>query len=158
MKITLTHHDVLMAVRENLIRQGFNVPDSGTDSFGVFWDMEECQVTVEVDDISIAPHVPPEPAHTQAQAPAPVRKVNGRFDPGPSPPRERLDTPNRSLDDENKEGAIEGVVAQSEEFIRRIPDPTRVSHKAARDKFPRMQVAASIEEFGKDPTDFGDEV
>ena len=167
MKITLTHNDVLFAVRESLIRQGFSVPDSGTDSFGVFWSAELAQVTVEVDDISIAIPVPVSvsaaaPASRQSSARAPA----GRFDPVPPPPREKLDAPDRTLgqDDEllpervDNERSIKGMVAQSQDLVRRIPDPAKVSHKTARDRFPRVQVAESIEDFGKDPSDFGDEV
>jgi hypothetical protein len=167
MKITLTHDDVLTAVRENLIRQGFSVPESGTDSFGVFWNGELAQVTVEVDDISIAI---PAPAHSVAADALPrrppARAPAGRFDPAPSPPREKLDTPDRTLGDEeeplpervNNERSIKGMIAQSQDFVRRIPDPAKVAHATAREKFPRVQVAQSIEDFGKDPTDFGDEV
>jgi hypothetical protein len=165
MKITLTHSDVLSAVRESLIRQGFSVPDSGTDSFGVFWDPAQEAVTVEVDGISIA-SLPPQPVAPAASRQAATRAPTGRFDPLPSPPREKLDAPDRTLGDEdeplpervNNERAIKGLVAQSQDFVRRIPDPSKVAHAAARDKFPRVQVAESIEDFGKDPSDFGDEV
>lgn len=167
MKITLTHTDVLSAVRESLIRQGFNVPESGTDSFGVFWDAEHALVTVEVDDISIAIPTPVQtPTASSASRPAAARAPAGRFDPAPPPPREKLDAPDRTLGDEeeplpervNNERSIKGMVAQSQDFVRRIPDPSKVAHATARDKFPRVQVAQSIEDFGKDPTDFGDEV
>jgi len=168
MKITLTHGDVIPAVRESLIRQGFSVPGVETDSFGVFWNAELAEVTVEVDNISIAVPVPVQasaPAGRSAATSAP-RPPASRFEPLPPPPREKLDAPNRTLGDEdeplpervNNERAIKGMVAQSQDLARRIPDPAKVTHKTARDRFPRVQVAESIEDFGKDPSDYGDEV
>ena len=55
MKITLTHDDVLLAVRDHLLRQGFVVPET-TDlgAFNVFYDEQGGGVTLEVDHISVA--------------------------------------------------------------------------------------------------------
>lgn len=162
MKITLTHEDVLAAVRESLIRQGFNVPASDTGAFVVFCNAD--QVVVEVDGISIA--IPALMASSTQVPAATQRPAAGRFDPPPSPPRERRDTPDRSIDDLDdplpekihNERSIKGLIAQSQEMVRRIPEPSKVTHQTARDRFPRVQVSQSIEDFGKDPTDFADEV
>ena len=167
MKITLTHDDVLCAVRDFLVQQGFAVPASNTDSFGVFWNDEGAQVTVEVSDITIAP-LQQAPLQVSASG-TPVSRTpraQGRFDPVPSPPREKLDTPDRILGQEgehlpervNNEVAIKGMVSQSQDILRRIPDPARASHQAARDRFPKVQVADSIEDFGKDSNDYKDEI
>jgi hypothetical protein len=165
MKITLTHDDVLCAVRDFLVQQGFSVPASNTDSFGVFWNEEGAQVTVEVSDITIAP-LQQAPVQVSSTAPSRAPRTQGRFDPVPSPPREKLDTPNRILGQEgeplpervNNEVAIKGMVSQSQDILRRIPDPARAPHQAARDRFPKVQVADSIEDFGKDADDYKDEI
>lgn len=168
MKITLTHDDVLCAVRDFLLQQGFAVPHSNTDSFGVFWNDELAQVTVEVSDITIAPlpQAPTQVPSSGGTPPSRTPRTQGRFEPAPSPPREKLDSPDRILGQEgeplperlNNEGAIKGMVSQSQDILRRIPDPARAAHQAARDRFPKVQVAESIEDFGKDSNDYKDEI
>jgi hypothetical protein len=161
MKITLTHNDVLCAVRDFLTNQGFSAPASNTDSFGVFWDESLAQVTVEVSEITIAPPA----SASSGPAPRAAARV-GRFDPLPPPSRERRDEPDRTLDDGgeplperiNNERDIKGILAQSQDTIRRITDPTKMQHASARDRYPNMQVASSIEDLGKDPNDYKDEI
>jgi hypothetical protein len=161
MKITLTQNDVLLAVREYLTRQGFEVPDADTEMFGLFYDQELGTISVEVDGIRVhAVNLPP--ARTE---PGPAPWGAGRFEPPPSPPREARNEPDRVLDAVEtlperlqNEKSIRAMVGQSQEFIRKIPDPARAQHQPARDRFSRVQVAPSIEEFGKDPEDFKDEI
>jgi hypothetical protein len=169
MKITLTHDDVLVAVREHLVRQGFRVPDvDDENAFGVFFDAEHTGVTIEVDNISVAPaeavFTPPTPVSKVKQGPPPTRTA-GRFDPEPPPPREKQDVPDRVLDDGdeplpekiNNEKNIRNMVAQSNAMLRQGPDPVK-AHKAARERFPKVQIADSLEDFGKEPSDYQDEI
>ena len=166
MKITLTQDDVLGAVREYLVNQGFVVPETNTDSFGIFWDPVMSQVTVDVSDIAVARHAPVlEPALAARGGPSRPAAA-GRVDPGPAPPREALDAPNRVLGDEGEplpervhsEQAIRGMVSQSQDIQRRIPDPTRAGSELARARFSKVQVAENLEDFGKEADDYKDEI
>lgn len=158
MKITLTQDDLFLAVREYLTRQGFEVPPPDTELFGLFYDEPTNSISIEVDGIRVhAVNFEP-PA-------APASARGERFAPLPSPPRQRKDVPDRSLDESEplperfqNERSIKTMVAQSQEFVRRIPDPARVQHQPAREQFGKIQVAPRIEDFGKDPEDFKDEI
>jgi hypothetical protein len=150
---------VLLAVREYLTRQGFHVPEADTEMFGLFYDQELGAVSVEVDGIRV--HAVNSLPARQEETP----RGAGRFDPPPAPPREARNEPDRVLDAAEtlperlqNEKSIRAMIGQSQEFIRKIPDPARVQHQPARDRFSRVQVAPSIEEFGKDPEDFKDEI
>ena len=162
MKIILTMDDVCKAVREHLIRRGFRAPEVSEETYVIAQDF-----SMEISDIDIASiplQVPsdPTPPMLRTVSVQPGVAPAGRFDPVPSPPREKLDAPDRVLDEhgetlperlENEQG-IKGQVAKSRELAAQDPK----KHRSARDRFPTTQIAEDIEHLGKDPTDFKDEL
>jgi hypothetical protein len=156
MKVTLKNDEVLEAVRASLERQGLKVPD-GTDPFRVSYDDAISGLTIEVDGVTVSPV-------TVETVPMPkARTVRDRFDPGPRPPTTPLTEPDRVLPEETEtfptkvqnERGIRSIVAASKELVSGTKP---INHEAHYRKYGRETAVEDIAEFGKDPTDFKDEL
>lgn len=134
MKVTLTQTDILTAVREYLERRGFQAPSVNGDDFGVFHD-ELTGVSIEVDDIQVLR------AHAPALAPSPRTRRSEDFGPGELLPEKAA-----------SDAEIKAAVAKSKEL------EAKPRSNDAQGLYSKVQMGESIEDLGKDPTDFQDEL
>lgn len=165
MKITLDHDEVLQAVRESLLKQGLNAPELPDELGNYILSLsEEGRVTVQIDQVTIRPVVTVQEVAPVAQ---PVtgkqpQASTGRFDPIPPPPREKLDEPDRVFTAEGEalperienQRSIRGLVNTSNEMAKKGPVSSSENAKRHRS----VTVGTEIEDLGKDPTDFRDEL
>ena len=132
MKVTLTQTDVLTAVREYLERQGLQAPSVGGDEFGVFYD-EVAGVSIEIDGIQVL--------RTPMYTPTPKTRRSEDFGAGELLPEKAA-----------SEAEIRAAYAKSKEL------EARPRSADSQGRFNKVQMGESIEDLGKDPADFQDEL
>lgn len=159
MKITLSHKDLFALLKKALEQEGrFEVPEENVltlcmrqDDAGQF--EVELEVCLPSTKMEILPNVPTKLLMKSKQPPVPVEREvteDPRTIPGPPPP-----PPTTFPNEEVTANDMAQLAAQSEALRNQ---KRNLSYTPARNKFPTTRVAATIEEFGKDPEDMRDEI
>jgi hypothetical protein len=156
MKLRLNQSDVFRLLRIGLEQEGrLTVPDE-SESLMVLTQDDQGLLEVELEvTFSTAPQSAPLPAtRTRTRQPVndsrqeqPPPEVDTRLVPGPPPPPPVVVT----------HEAMEEEVTKSDALMRQ-PRPKLDRDVPARLRFPNPRAAANIEDFGKDPTDYADEI
>lgn len=159
MKITLSHKDIFALLKKALEHEGrFEVPEENVltlslrpDDAGNF--EVELEVGLPTTKMEITPNVSTKLVAKSKQPPAPVEREENedpRTIPGPPPP------PPTAFPNEEVTAAEMAQLAAQSEALRN--QKRNLNYTPARNKFPTTRVAATIEEFGKDPEDMRDEI